>query len=312
MTLNTSPTLRDWLVERSSGSKKSTSVLLSFIGDVVIPHDGAIGLGSLVKLGELLGITEQTVRSAANRLAVDGWLTAEIHGRRSFFMLTDFALTRFHPAIHRIYHHADTEWEGEWQLVMIDPSGLGSDEIEEINRDLSWIGFGRFSPGVFIRPKIAGRETCEDLKVNPAAQNASVCFTGWRPPCASDDNLRPFIRRLWDLDAVTARYKAFIQRYDPLLAAIWSASSIDGELALALRTFMIHDFRRIRLVDPQLPPELQEANWIGNRALYIAHEIYDFLLAPSEDYVMSHFEGPAGRLPQLSMDFYERFGGLSR
>lgn len=40
----------------------------------------------------------------------------------------------------------------------------------------------------------------------------------------------------------------------------------------------------------QLPVELQWGNWIGNRALYIAHEIYDFLLAPSEYCIMSFLE----------------------
>ena len=62
----------------------------------------------------------------------------------------------------------------------------------------------------------------------------------------------------------------------------------------------------------QLPAELKSESWIGNRALYITHEIYDFLLAPSEDYIMSHLEGTNGHLPQLESDFYERFGGLSR
>ncbi len=304
--------LSDWLNQRISGSKKSNSILLSFIGDVVIPHGGSIGLGSLVHVGELLGITEQTVRSAANRLAADDWLAAETHGRRSFFTLTPSAVERFGAAIRRIYHHAEAEWTGEWHIVMVDPASMDSTALEEVNRDMAWTGFGKAANGVFVRPKTDEGVTCSDIQINSHAGASAVCFTATRPPCAGEETLRPFIKRLWDLDAVESRYRAFIDRYDPVLAAVWGASSMDGGLALAVRTYMNHDFRRIRLVDPQLPAELQPDNWIGNRALYIAHEIYDFLLAPSEDYIMFHLEGPEGRLPQLESDFYERFGGLSR
>lgn len=304
--------LRDWLDLRIAGSKKSNSILLSFIGDVVVPHGGSIGLGSLVHVGDLLGITEQTIRSAANRLATDGWLSAETHGRRSFFALTPFADIRFQAASRRIYHHAESEWLGEWHIVMVDSGNLDSGALDEMNRDMTWTGFGKAANGVFVRPKADEGVTCADLQINAHIGASAVCFTASRPPCADDEALRPFIKRLWDLDAVEQRYRAFIERYDPVLAAVWGAAGIDGALALAIRTFMNHDFRRIRLVDPQLPVELQPENWVGSRALYIAHEIYDFLLAPSEDYIMAHLEGPEGRLPQLEPDFYERFGGLSR
>lgn len=303
--------LNDWLAQRAAGSKKSTSILLSFIGDVVVPHGGSIGLGSLVHVGELLGITEQTIRSAANRLAVDGWLEAETHGRRSFFTLTPFADVRFRLSTNRIYYHAETEWDGEWHIIMVDTDGLDSSEIDSINRDFGWTGFGRAAPGVFARPNIGNVSVYGTIKINPAAEKAALCFSAKRPPSDSIESLKTFIKRMWDLDSVESRYRAFIKQYDPVLGAVWGASQIEGALALAIRTFMNHDFRRIRLVDPQLPLELQSENWIGHRALYIAHEIYDLLLAPSEAYIMEHLEGPNGRLPQLEADFYERFGGLS-
>lgn len=305
--------LRDWLEHRKAGSKKTNSILLSFIGDVVVPHGGSISLGSLVHVGELLGITEQTVRSAANRLAADGWIVGETMGRRSFYTLTPLAKIRFASALRRIFYHAETTWSGEWSILMIDPAGFDSVTMDEVNRDLAWTGFGRAANGVFVRPLIDKEFADNDLLINEDACQQSICFTASQVPCSPNESLQPFIKRLWDMDAVEARYKAFVETYDPVLAAVWGASSaLDGDLALALRTFLKHDYRRIRLVDPQLPPELQPENWVGNRALYIAHEIYDFLLAPSEEHIMTSLQGPEGQFPQLHPDFYERFGGLSR
>ena len=75
---------------------------------------------------------------------------------------------------------------------------------------------------------------------------------------------------------------------------------------------MMHDFRRIRLVDPMLPPTLLPESWNGDQAFYVAHELYDLLIPSSEQYVMEYMQGPEGRIPYLESWFYDRFGGLTR
>ena len=75
---------------------------------------------------------------------------------------------------------------------------------------------------------------------------------------------------------------------------------------------MIHDFRRIRLLDPALPSELLPDGWNGDRAIYIAHELYDLLMPSSEQFIMEVMQGPDGRIPYVDSSFYDRFGGLTR
>lgn len=304
-----------WLDERANGSKKSNSLLVSMLGDIVVPHGGEIALSSLVHAGELLGIGEQTIRSAANRLAGEGWITGETLGRRSFFRLTDFGRIRFEVASRRIYQEAEQEWAGDWQIVMIARSGnLSTQVLDDVNRDLTWAGFGKVSPGVFLRPLVEGAGACEELNINAVAAEHSLCFISTSPPCCVHENsMKNFVCELWDFRTIESRYQRFVSLYDPVLAAVWTSDRrIDGATAVKLRTYLNHDFRRIRLIDPQLPLELLPEKWIGGRALYVAHEIYDLLVGPSEAYIMEHFEGQLGRLPQLTPDFYDRFGGLSR
>jgi DNA-binding transcriptional regulator PaaX len=54
----------DWVASRRSASRRSGSVLISLISDFVVPHGGAIALGSLVDAGACVGVSEHTIRSS--------------------------------------------------------------------------------------------------------------------------------------------------------------------------------------------------------------------------------------------------------
>ena len=75
---NTFATIAGWIEERQAANRRSGSVLITLFGDVVVPHGGAVALGSLVEAGALTGISEQTIRSSVNRLVADGWLTLDL------------------------------------------------------------------------------------------------------------------------------------------------------------------------------------------------------------------------------------------
>ena len=68
---NTFATIAGWIEERQAANRRSGSVLITLFGDVVVPHGGAVALGSLVEAGALTGISEQTIRSSVNRLVAD-------------------------------------------------------------------------------------------------------------------------------------------------------------------------------------------------------------------------------------------------
>lgn len=301
-----------WLKAREAANKRSGSVLISLMGDFIVPHGGAVALGSLVEAGALTGISEQTIRSSVNRLVADGWLTTEAMGRRSICRFSESGHKRFNISANRIYQNANDQWSGEWHIVVANQSSQEPDQYQQHVRDLQWSGFGKASDNVFLRPKLSEGSVCCDGELHEAIQRSMVCFFGRTAPCLPKESISDLIQRAWDMPSLVSRYQVFVDRYEGLLAALWKNPRLPGVEAFAIRTFLIHDFRRIRLLDPQLPLELLPDNWIGSRALYVAHELYDLLMPSSEQYVMEFMQGPDGRIPYVESFFYDRFGGLTR
>ena len=64
---------------------RTGSFLVTLWGDAVEPRGGALWLSSLIRLGALFGLGERLVRTTAARLAAEGWLEREPHGRRSLY-----------------------------------------------------------------------------------------------------------------------------------------------------------------------------------------------------------------------------------
>jgi len=72
----------------------------------------------------------------------------------------------------------------------------------------------------------------------------------------------------WDLDEVEARYTAFIDTF----------SSIDpttGAEAFVAQVQLIQEWRRFPFDDPDLPAELLDHDWPGQRAAAVFHQRRD-------------------------------------
>ena len=79
-----------------------------------------------------------------------------------------------------------------------------------------------------------------------------------------------------------------------------------------MRTLLIHEYRRLHLRDPLLPPRLLRANWPGAQAAALCRDIYASVFAASEAHlsrVAAQLDGP---LPPPDASVMERFGGISR
>ena len=50
------------------------SLIVTIFGDSLLPRGGAIALGSLIDLAAPFGLNERLVRTAASRLAKEGWI----------------------------------------------------------------------------------------------------------------------------------------------------------------------------------------------------------------------------------------------
>lgn len=286
---------------------RSKSVVMTLFGDVILPHGGALWLGSLIRLLAPFGISDRLVRTSVYRLAEEGWLSAQREGRRSMYTLRPSAARRFEHAVKRIYTPTYLAWDGSWTHVVALPGSLNTSQRAQLRKELLWEGFGALSPTAFVHPN-PDLHTLDDLLVRVGLK--SQLFISTLAPSALGRPFSDLIGECWDLDSVTADYNNFLKWFGPLPKLIAAQKSIDPELAFVVRTLLIHEFRRVQLHDPQLPIELLPGNWVGKAAYELCRDIYRLLYKKADEHALAILRLEDEHAPPAEPYFYERFGGL--
>ena len=278
------------------------SLIVTLFGDSILPRGGAITLGSLIRLADPFGLNERLVRTAATRLAQDGWVVAKRDGRLSEYHLSRDGRERFVEATRRIYGPSSAPWSGKWTLIVLPP--LEAAARRQLRKELSWHGFGELNNGVFAHPAASAATLDARSWQTPLPKNALIFdadLTSQSAPSA-------LIERGWDLEDLALRYQRFVQRFER--AATLVQRDVDPASAFLVRTLLIHEYRRFHLRDPLLPEPLLPADWPGIRAAQLCAEIYRRLFEPSEIYLSGVAEDLAGKLPAPDVTVRARFGGL--
>jgi phenylacetic acid degradation operon negative regulatory protein len=266
------------------------SLLITIFGDSIAPRGGIVSLGSLIALARPLGLTERLVRTSVARLAGDGWLVARRAGRLSEYRLTTTGRDRFAEATSRIYGTIPDSWDGQWTLLVL-PSVNGT------NRDeLRLLGFGQLSPGVFAHPNWSIAEA-------RAALNGldGLLLKSTSEGSAADQRL---VATGWDLGDLTRRYTKFVDTFTPITAVP------TDEAAFVVRTLLIHEYRKIHLRDPLLPPALLPGDWVGAKAYDLTKSLYSRVFPAAERYLSNTASTTTNALPDADSSAYARFGGL--
>lgn len=289
---------------------QATSLIISLFGDAVAPHGGRIWLGSLIRLLEPLGLSERLVRTSVFRLAKDGWLRTEAHGRRADYVLTPAGRRRFDEASRHIYASHAPLWDRRWRLILV-VGELDPKERDGLRRALFWQGFGVLDASTFIHPS-ADLGAAFDALV---AEGFSGLLGKLMPLLAAESRFElsasdaELVRRAWNLDALAQAYAKFVSAYLPILAELRRErhAAVDAEDAFLLRTLLIHDYRRLLLRDPELPEVLLPADWSGQQARLLCRELYRRLRAPSEAHLEAHLRLADGSFPAFDAAQPARF-----
>lgn len=286
---------------------RAKSLLVTMYGDAIAPHGGTAWLGGLIALAAPFGINERAVRTTVFRLAAEGWLEGGQVGRRSHYSLTEAGRRRFEAAFRRIYAAEPAAWRGDWCLVLEGPE-LPRERRKPLEAELGWLGFGRFAPGVLAHPGIDDATVAGAMNGLGVADQVLVMRTspGAIPFAAP---LPALVRQAWDLDRLEADYRAFLGRFRPVLQAMQGRADADPERSFVVRTLLIHEYRRVTLRDPQLPPELLPAGWSGAAARMLTRNLYALTQQAAEAHLHATLDTPDGPLPPAAPYFYERFGG---
>ena len=289
---------------RAQRPLRSGSLLMTIFGDAIALRGGRITLGSLIRLAGPFGLAERLVRTAVARLAADNWLVAVREGRRSEYRLTGTGRAVFAEATARIYAPNPSEWDGRWTLLALEPGRPARTGLREA---LRWLGFGQITSGLYVHPAL----TCEQTRAWLAMRGWAEA--GWLFESRGESRQadRRCVSLAWDLDQLARRYRKFHDTFAPIGAAR-DLRAVSPQSAFAVRTLLIHEYRKIHLRDPLLPPALLPESWIGIQAYALCARLYTAVFAAAEQHLSEYGATLRGPLPPASPEAQARFGGLIR
>ena len=275
-----------------SKPSRTWSVIITFYGDAIVPRGGAVWLGSLLEFFKALDIEEGVVRTAMSRLAADGWIERNRVGRNAFYRLADKGLSTFRAATEHIYYAKAPEWHGRFDLVL-HANGAGRDGLRG---ELEALGYGTALPGLWLAPQ--GRDLPQIL--SPAFRLSAECDL---------ETSRRLAAQAWPLAQIGEAYRRFAELFAPLDAALTAKVALAPIDAIMARILLIHEYRRVILRDPILPPALLPDDWPGQAARQLCAGLYQKLLPASERWLDENVVTESGAAPKPAAEFYQRFRG---
>lgn len=233
-----------------------TSLVRTVLGLHLRELGGWIPVAGLVRLLEALDVPADRSRVAVGRLKTRGVLAAATRDGRSGYALTPRAEAMLERGDERIFGATSPRPAG-WLLVSFSVPEERRGERHQLRRRLAWAGCGTVSPGLWITPAHRARDVAEAVAAVGLEQHVTTFA------CAEVTGPRPLadaVGEWWDLDALAAQHRAFLQEHDRRDAAA------DGRSAFVRLVRLVDAWRPIPYADPGLPLDLLPHGWPGRRS----------------------------------------------
>jgi phenylacetic acid degradation operon negative regulatory protein len=240
---------------------------VSFAGSYLRQLGGWIAVADLIRCLDQLGLTESSVRQALVRLKSRGFLAAERRSGEAGYLLTDAGLRDLTTGDRRIFRPATATTEDGWVLAVFSVPEEQRHLRHQLRAELSWLGFGTVSPGVWIAPRPLADPTRALL-----AEAGLDEYVTW---FAAQHLTEIDVATWWDLDSLRAQYETFLADHRPATAVGSSESAFPDEHAFAGYLRLIDDWRLFPRLDPGLPEPLLPTGWPARSAW----ELFDQLRA---------------------------------
>lgn len=216
-----------------------SAVLSTLLG----AHPPRLPARSLVRVGELFGVAEGTIRVALSRMVAAGDLT-QVNG--------DYQLTRRlrdrQARQDQSRFPSTVPWTGDWEIAVVTAARRSPAERLAFRTAMTELRLAELREGTWLRPANLVRE-------RPAPVAEQCTFLTGRPESPG------LAATLWDLDGWAAQAREL-------------ESALDEAADLAATFILAAAVLRHFLADPLLPPELLPPDWPGAR-LRARYEDFD-------------------------------------
>ncbi|HEY8093682.1 MAG TPA: PaaX family transcriptional regulator C-terminal domain-containing protein, partial [Acidimicrobiales bacterium] len=243
---------------RPRAGSSAKSILLTLLGELVLPRSGTAWTQSLVDALALLDIEEKNARQALLRLAHQGYIESERVGRRVRWRLTAPGRVLLTSGTERIYSFGllGPAWDGRWLVVLCSVPERQRAKRHQLRSRLEFAGFGFLGASIAITPHADREALASSVLADLDLVEGAAVFraeAGDLVPAAD------LLRRAWDLDALAQRYQEFLRSFPGRVARAPAAE-------LAALVALVHAWRRFPFIDPEIPDELLPAHWVGRKA----------------------------------------------
>jgi phenylacetic acid degradation operon negative regulatory protein len=244
------------LRKRAVGAPGARSLLLTVLGEYVLPSGHGVWQETLVAALTHLGFSHQAARQAVARSARGGWLEAERRGRKARMRLSDSTRALVQTGADRIYTFgAPHEWDGRWLVVVLRVAEENRAVRHQLRSSLAWAGLGSLGGGLWLTPHVdREREITPILQREPLAGAISLIaeFGALGQP-------EQVVASAWDLDEVRAQYDSFISGFSRV-------RPVSPVACFREQTLLVHAWRKFPFLDPDFPNALLPPNWPRERA----------------------------------------------
>lgn len=252
--------------EHALGIPSARSYLLTILGEFVYGHEAPVWTSTLIQSLSSVDIDEKTARQTVARTSARGLLTAEKIGRRTRWELTPRANRLLGEGTERIYtfHTNKPPWNKKWVLIVTAIPEARRDARYRLKIRLGWAGFAPASAGFWICPWTDREDEAKSVLAELGLESSARIFVG---ALASSEDPGALASEAWDLVSAEKHYQYFSDMF------VDFQPQDDRESFRAL-TLMINEWRRLPLVDPDLPAELLPPDWSGYRAVQLFHALH--------------------------------------
>jgi phenylacetic acid degradation operon negative regulatory protein len=249
------------------------SALFDLYGDHLRPRGGEAAVAALVRLLAPLDVAPPAVRTAVSRMVRQGWLDPVRTPTGPGYALTPRAARRLDDAAARVYGRDRAGWDGHWHVVVTGRVGDRSGR-ERLRAGLTFLGYAPLAESTWVSP-----HPSPELDALLDAEEVRA----QRFAARHDGEGAALVRTAWDLEGLARAYIRWTAEAEQLVRGVAS----DDVEAFAMRSRLVHEWRKFLFRDPGLPRELLPPDWPGDRAAALFDREAARLLPPAARYVDS-------------------------
>jgi phenylacetic acid degradation operon negative regulatory protein len=233
------------------------------LGEFVLPSGGRVWTSTLIEALSALGVEPKTTRQAVARSAAADLLAPERVGRQTRWSLTSSAAGLLTEGAERIYQfgRSTPAWDGRWLLIWTTVPETNRHLRYRLRSRLAWQGFAAVAPGAWLSPWAAQEPAAVAVLAELGLAGDALSFIGHPGQLGA---LPADVYRAWDLAAIEADYRAFID-------VTTSTEPVDDRAAFVALATLVHDWRHFPAADPALPTPLLPPSWSGAAAAELFH-----------------------------------------